>query len=214
MRLYHFTSLKYGLQALRKRRLKIARINELNDPFEFLGWNLRDREIRAKLRAWKEQRNADIGTICLSRKWSHPLLWGHYADKHKGIAIGFDVPDEDFYLPVKYRRRRLQPPQGRTLKDADLDGLLLTKFTAWKYETEYRCFCRLADSIKENDLFFEPFSDTLHPTEVIVGDRSTVTRAELATALGRDLAHVTSFKARPAFGTFSVVRNRNEKLWA
>lgn len=37
MRLYHFTSQKFGLLALKDRRLKIARINELNDPFEFLG---------------------------------------------------------------------------------------------------------------------------------------------------------------------------------
>ena len=213
MRLYHFTSQEYGLEALRKRRQKVARVDELNDPFELLSWSLRDRDLRAKLRAWKVQRNAEIGIICLSREWSHPLLWSHYADKHKGIAIGFDVPDGGIYLPVKYRPERLQPPQGHMLSDADLDDLLLTKFTTWKYETEYRCFCRLDDSVQENDLYFKPFSDTLKPAEVIVGDRSTVTRGKLASALGRDLSHVTSFKARPAFGTFSVVRNMNERLW-
>lgn len=213
MRLYHFTSQEYGLEALRRRRLKIARISELNDPFEFLGWNLRDRKVRTKLRAWKSRRNAEIGIICFSWKWSNPLLWGHYADKHKGIAIGFEVPDQDIYLPVKYCHKRLQPPHARAFHDADLNVLLLTKFAAWKYEAEFRCFCRLVDSVQENGMYFEPFSDTLRPAEVIVGDRSSITRAELAKALGHDLVHVTSFKARPAFGTFEVVRNENERLW-
>lgn len=213
MRLYYFTSQKYGLQALCKRQLKIARINELNDPFEFLGWNLKEKRIRADLRKWKNERNSEIGVLCFSKKWSNPLLWGHYAEKHKGIAIGFDVPDSNLYQPVKYRRTRLATPAGRQIEATDLDGLLLTKFTAWRYETEYRCFCWLTASIEKNGLYFEPFSDTLRPAEVIVGDRSTITRSELAKALDRHLAHVTSFKARPAFGTFSVVRNRNERLW-
>ena len=180
---------------------------------DILGWNLRDREIRAQLQAWKKQQSAKIGIICLSRQWSHPLLWGHYADKHKGIAIGFDVPDDGTNQPVKYRRKRLQPPQERVLNDADLRKLLLTKFTAWKHETEYRRFCRLDDSVRENGLYFKRFSDNLRLAKAIVGCRSTITRAELPRALGRDHSHVAPFKARPAFGTFSVVRNRNERLW-
>jgi hypothetical protein len=35
----------------------------------------------------------------------------------------------------------------------------------------------------------------------------------VAGALGPDYAHVTSFKARPAFGSFTVVRNANKDLW-
>jgi hypothetical protein len=37
MRLYHFIRERFGLEAIRDSRLKISRINELNDPFEFLG---------------------------------------------------------------------------------------------------------------------------------------------------------------------------------
>ena len=141
MRLYHFTSQKYGLLALKQRRLKIARINELNDPFEFLGWNLRDKRVRAFMRNWKNERDREFGIVCFSRKWSHPMLWGHYAEKHHGMAIGFDVPDgNDTYHPVKYRRARLPAPSDREIISADVDDLLLTKFTAWRYESEYRCF--------------------------------------------------------------------------
>ena len=56
-------------------------------------------------------------------------------------------------------------------------------------------------------------TDDLKPVEVIVGDRSTITRADLAEALGDARDHVTAFKARPAFGSFDVVRNKNDALW-
>ena len=213
MRLYHFTSQRFGLLALQDRRLKISRINELNDPFEFLGWSLQAPETRAKLRKWKAERNAELGILCFSRKWSNPLLWGHYAAKHQGMAIGFDVPEGDLYSPVKYRRTRMPAPVGRDMVEADVDSLLLTKFSAWRYESEYRCFCRLDESIHENGLHFEPFSQTLKLAEIIVGDQSTITRAELAAALGDQQSNVTAFKARPAFGSFSVVKNRNSALW-
>ncbi|MGM5053297.1 DUF2971 domain-containing protein [Rhizobium sp. 814_E9_N1_1] len=213
MRLYHFTSQKFGLLAIRNQRLKVARINALNDPFEFLGWNLQDPQTRAKLRKWKEERNAELGILCFSRKWSNPLLWGHYADKHQGLALGFDVPDGDLYSPVKYRHTRLPTPVGRELIGEHLDSLLLTKFSAWRYESEYRCFCRLGENIHDNGLYFEPFSPTLKLVEVIIGDQATITRAELAVALGDRVPQIASFKARPAFGTFSVVRNRDAKLW-
>jgi hypothetical protein len=36
MRVYHFINEEYGLDDLRRRRLKIATILELNDPFETL----------------------------------------------------------------------------------------------------------------------------------------------------------------------------------
>ncbi len=85
------------------------------------------------------------------------------------------------------------------------------------YEAEYRCFCRLADSVKgkwcDRNLYFEPFSDELKLAEIIVGDRATVTRAELAEGLGDQNNNVTSFKSRPAFKTSSVVRNRDDRLW-
>lgn len=35
MIVHHFTSSEFALKALRDRRLKIAHINELNDPFKF-----------------------------------------------------------------------------------------------------------------------------------------------------------------------------------
>lgn len=213
MRLYHFTSQKFGLLALEDCRLKIARISELNDPFELLGWNLQDPDTRSKIRQWKAERDAECGILCFSRKWSNPLLWSHYADKHRGMAIGFDVLDKDRYSPVKYRSTRLSTRVGSKLAGADLDSVFLTKFTAWQYESEYRSFCRLDQSVHKNGLYFEPFSPTLKLAQVIVGAQSNITRAMLSAAIGDQSSNVTTFKARPAFRSFSVVANQKAALW-
>jgi len=212
MRLYYFTTRTHGLLALKNRRLKISRINELNDPFEFMAWNTRDAGLRARLREWKNQRNEEYGIVCFSSKWRSPVLWSHYADKHAGIAIGFEVPDGDVYNRVRYRRTRLPVPR-RELVGSDVDEVLLTKFSAWRYESEYRCLCRLHDSLAEGDLFFEQFSYALELAQVIVGERCQISRAELSIALGQEYSHVERFKVRSAFGSFSVVRNRDQKLW-
>ncbi|MEI6791449.1 MAG: hypothetical protein WCK42_09745, partial [Myxococcaceae bacterium] len=127
--------------------------------------------------------------------------------------LGFDVPDGDLYSPVKYCRTRLPIPLGRKLEREDLDDLLLTKFSAWRYETEYRCFCLLDHSIHENGLYFEPFSPKLKLVEVIIGNNATISRAELAVALGAEKTQIRSFRARPSSRTFSIVRNRDTTLW-
>lgn len=213
MRLYYFTPEKYGLMALRNRRLKIARIDALNDPFEFLAWNIQNRRFRARIRKWKASKNAALGLLCLSRDWRHPLLWGHYAEKHRGMALGFDVPDEGPFRPVQYRPTRMPFPEGRELSDDDFDEALLTKFCAWAYESEHRRVCQLSDCLLESGHYFERFSETLQLREVILGDLCTVKRAKLAGALGDQTSSVEAFKARPKFGGFEVGRNLNEKLW-
>ena len=47
MRLYHFTLAKHALSNIQNRWLKIAEINQLNDPFELLAMNLRDKVQRS-----------------------------------------------------------------------------------------------------------------------------------------------------------------------
>jgi hypothetical protein len=36
----------------------------------------------------------NIGVLCLGASWSSPVMWAHCADKHFGVALGFDVPDQ------------------------------------------------------------------------------------------------------------------------
>jgi hypothetical protein len=53
MRVFHFLQRKFALQAIERQRLKVARIGELNDPFELLAADISDRSERLRFLAWK-----------------------------------------------------------------------------------------------------------------------------------------------------------------
>ena len=94
MRVYHFINTQYGLQVLLERRLKIARAHELNDPFEFMGMDLSEDTLREAMESMKDYYDRALGILCFSERWDNPVQWAHYADGHKGLCLGFDIPDE------------------------------------------------------------------------------------------------------------------------
>ena len=107
MRIYYFTNEEIGLENLEYQRLKVARINDLNDPFEYVSVDLSEANDRIAFELTKEELNETKGTIGFSQDWQNPLLWGHYADKNKGLCIGFDVPDDsNIYKAITYFKER------------------------------------------------------------------------------------------------------------
>lgn len=217
MRIFHFINEEFGLENLRRRRLKIATLGELNDPFEFLSASLADENLRRAFNAMKNELAEENGLLCFSRKWHNPVQWSHYAAKHTGLCLGFDVPDEQLE-PVIYSRKRLavEAENFHNLHEINIDTFkpfLFTKYSHWRYENEVRSFVSLDEKDPEKKMYFIPFSDKLRLSVVIVGAQSNITRDHLQRALGDLAPSVKSFNARLAFKTFKVVRQRNEKLW-
>ena len=217
MNVYHFVPANYGLEDLRRRRVKIATIDDLNDPFELLCIDLSNPELREAMRKWKAGMASFCGMVCFSRTWRNPVQWSHYADKHRGLCLGFDVPD-DSALPVTYsglrsREEARELLERGTTNEATVQKFLSTKYAHWHYEQEVRLFVKLEDRDPEAQLFFEDFSDKLKLTEVIVGAESTVTRSDLETALGSLASNVSFRKARLAFKSFRVTTQRDRRLW-
>ena len=108
MRVYHFTNAKYGLEDINLRRLKVARISELNDPFELMAPIFSGAETRETWGDFRRRADGEIGLLCFSKSWRNPVQWSHYADKHRGICMGFEVPDAKV-SPVKYIAKRIRP---------------------------------------------------------------------------------------------------------
>ena len=208
MLVYHFVNAEYGLQNIRKRRLKVATIMELNDPFEFLGVTLADRDFRRALRSTKQELSEIAGIVCFSATWQNPVQWGHYADRYRGLCLGFEVPDS-WLEPVVYVTERFPIPE--VLDQDFMRKIIATKFAHWSYEQEYRAWVKLDE--KTDGLYFVDFSDQLKLVSVMVGDQSPVTRAELADALGDEYKDVKRFKTRPAFRSFEVVQQLDETKW-
>lgn len=211
MRLYYFVSAQHGLDDLKRQRLKIAQLDDMNDPFELLSLELSDPMMRRIYRSFVRDMALQFGVICFSRQWHNPVLWSHYADKHRGMCLGFDVSDQSL-MNVNYRGARL-PNKIKTdldyggLDENDVQEILTTKFNDWKYEKELRVFLRLEDRDTHTGLYFKGFSDDLALREIILGPRCAITKTEIAKHL-KDFSGIRVIEARLAFKTFRVVRNK------
>jgi hypothetical protein len=165
VRAYHLTSAAHALSNLRHRRLKIATFNDLNDPFELWAVAQPNPALRLGLRRWKEQIAAAYGVLCFSKTWDNPVLWSHYADRHRGMALGFDV-DSDMVREVTYAERR---PRFNRVDELTLHKLLYTKQRDWQYEKEVRVYARLEERDEATGLYFADFNVHMVLREVITG---------------------------------------------
>lgn len=211
MRLYYLCPPQFGISNLAMRRLKISRFSDLNDPFELLAVELTDSGHRQVFRALKDELNKSKGLLCFAKTWSNPLMWGHYADRHTGIALGFDVQD-DLAKQVIYANRlqKIQFDQSTgkpSITYESMERLLRTKFFDWKYEDEYRVWAQLDRSTEESGLYFFNLNEQIRLREVVLGQRCTLPIDRVRDLVSSYPEHVDVHKARIAFGSFRVVKD-------
>ncbi len=83
-----------------------------------------------------------FGICSFSKIKDNILMWSHYADKHRGVCLGFDhdilIKAFNQYDNVEYKNELIK----FSLKDAEklISKTLLTKSEDWQYEEEYRFF--------------------------------------------------------------------------
>ena len=195
-------------------------IDDLNDPFEWFSVT-GDRKVRGAVRKLRSKLGSQYGFVCLSDSWQHPLLWAHYADKHRGLCLGFDVIQSTDLLKVEYVKERVN---WREIKNKQFEevgpkvlNFLNTKFDAWAYETEFRMVVPLDSQVAVQDtvsgLYFRNFAPGMLLKQVLVGERCNVGREHLNRVLGASSEEVESFKVRPGFMKFEIVRNRKRSDW-
>lgn len=191
-RLYHFTTAKFALDDLRKRHLKIAQFDDLNDPFELKGVNLCNPAQAMAFdgvgnhEGFKAEMSHRFGVLCFSENKSDVLQWAHYADRHKGICLGFDVSGgHEKFGHVDYRTTRFPWPEKPDEKF--IWKLLRTKSKVWAYEREWRVFTELKEGVW-NDcagrvLYFVDFGPELVLKDVILGAESKTSVSEVVQAM-------------------------------
>lgn len=210
LRLYHFTTAEHAMTNLEKGRMKVARFADCNDPFELLALNFRASAARQTGRNFKREVDTTTGFLSFSRNWTESLMWSHYADRHKGICLGFDLPRVDLtameYNDVRLLKK-LDKNADPTKLPSDLkEALLKIKAKSWFYELEVRRYVQLADMDQEGALHFYPFDDSkLRLREVIIGDRCPIKLTNVRRHLRVHHRKAVVCHARLAFGSFSVV---------
>ena len=210
IRLYYYTGKQWGLKSLWEKRLKIARYQELNDPFELAPFDLSKKASRT---LWDRQVERILanghGLICFSEDWRSLQMWSHYGEKHTGLCLGFDV-DGEFAAPMTYIDQLLPDPtdQGRELRSATseiLEAALRYKSSVWRHEKEWRLRVPLPQSI--DGLCFKKFDDHMHLREVIIGPKCSLTPADVVEAVVNPPMDVEIFQARTAFGSFEMCKH-------
>ena len=215
MKLYHFTSAKHGLGAIRDQRFKLSTYDSLNDPFELYATELSDPLIRESYRSFKSKVIASTALLCCSKSWHNTLLWSHYADKHRGVALELEVDPKNI-TNIIYRRTRR--PITREAMDADVltapgkgigAKILKIKSADWSYEDEARIFFGINGMQRPKDgLYFHPFDNITSLKGVILGplcklDPLTISKAAPASV------RLSVSRARVAFRSFRVVKDRS-----
>ena len=182
--LYKYRSLDINtLEILRSASVWYSNKSQLNDPFdcypEIIGYDdprvearfdqyLRDSGIESGVRILPEEKHAMLrealdnhinkcGVFCVSSSLDSELMWAHYADNHKGIAIGIKPNPENSEDADKIH---LAPTEvsydgrGKVLlldfvdyllnefscaaRDRIIKAAYFCKNSAWVYENEYR----------------------------------------------------------------------------
>lgn len=205
MRVYHLLSVKWALCDLEHQHLKVARFDDLNDPFELLGVALRDKERRRRFKRWRTRAAARHGLLCFCTTWHNPVLWSHYAEAHTGMCLGFDVPRQCL-REVKYVQTR--PPFDQCVPREGQGPLFWTKFKGWEYEAEHRRIVSLRKADEVGRCYFWRFGTDLDLREVVVGARCGVERRCLERLTNGVTNKIELKKARLAFGSFNVVEDQ------
>ena len=227
--LYRYLDAAAALKSIEERRFRISRLRDLNDPFEwrfgYKGHNPENPDAEKILNAWRESvfasRNEVLGIICFSATYKEPVLWSHYADKHRGVAFEIDCPNNPNALKkISYPPERVSidlTTFARFQRNNDIMGLkeyllplmeqmIRQKSPSWAYEKEYRFNVELAENLETSaGNYFLGISDDFL-TRVILGWKCPLEEQYVLKALHKvGLTSTKVVRARISNDTYEVL---------
>lgn len=112
---------------------------DLNDPMEghyiFNSNGIENEEMISFLKGEKEK----IRILSLSRRPDISLMWAHYAEGNKGVAIGVEIDNSQYNVrPVEYDGLLELVPHN--VHQGSAIDILSKKLSVWRYEEEVRIF--------------------------------------------------------------------------
>jgi len=181
MFLYHYMNPQYVLETILKNRIKISTMDSLNDPYEMLpdfadptGEQVPAYSVRMDM---QKKILKDTGIFCMSSTISSPVMWAHYADKHKGVAFQFEFSASQAagFNRVDYTDKRVVIEPSDDLKDDTVFAsiqkrMIETKAVCWCCEQEYRWVLNLDNEkvfVNKQGLYFRHLPEEW--TSVILG---------------------------------------------
>lgn len=151
-------------------------------------------------------RRYDKGIVSLAERANCPLMWSHYGDQHRGLCIGYSVPDRaaaDLHKMSYGGSRLIAASAVAAMLDGDDearrrvdDAVLTRKARDWRYEREWRLIGPRG-----------PQNSSLELDEVIFGMRcSDTVKYAIIKALADRSRHVKFYEIREGHGRFLLDR--------
>jgi len=165
--------------------------------------------LAASIKTNHQQLLQQLGVCCLAATAIAPLLWAHYAQDHRGIAVQYRPSVDPQNLQphkVEYNEKYPVIDNFFDLERRDIFSPLLRKSLSWAYEQEWRIFRpgapNQAFAVKPEAL-----------SGILLGMRISNTDREYIRALveGRDRlfgTKTTIFQAEPAAGEYRLRMRR------
>jgi len=159
--------------------------------------------------------------LCYSALIDDPVIWSHYADCHRGMALGFELPPDEL-VKVHYReddaRARLDYDELEQLVRFEhghaLMRLIANGFTrkakGWKYEEEYRQFIFLHGCKMIGPHYFRDMP-LPHLRRIVLGVNSRITAADIF-RIKRQWKESDSVEAAKASDSVDVAKAKIDKL--
>lgn len=138
--LYKYRSLdnfKNFIDIIINNRLYAAKYDDLNDPMEghyLYKDGILDENMLNKIYDNKQQ----LRLCSLAKKSDNFLMWSHYSNGHKGIAIGVRIDENAFIVRDIEYLPNLRYYENTNYLDAIT--ILSSKINLWGYEQEVRAF--------------------------------------------------------------------------
>jgi len=130
--------LRYFVDIVLNQRLYAAPYFDLNDPMEghyLYNKGELDSDVRDLIKGQKQK----LRICSLSKVNDNELMWAHYSEGHRGVAIGVEMNErKDDVQPVIYDGL---PQVGRlNIHNSTAKEILTHKLEVWGYEEEVRAF--------------------------------------------------------------------------
>ena len=214
--LYRYLDAAAALKTIESRSFKVGRIRDFNDHFEWRvgldpekfvpGYEI---AIRAIVQDAIDVFGERYGILSHSDKLTDPVLWSHYADKHRGVAFEIShTRDPQRLVKIEYDKDR---PVLDTARMDDLShmqevvwALIRQKSRGWEYEREYRVYLQLKDCEISGGHYFQKIPDTLLQ-RVILGYDCKLEEDYVRKALNaHGLSEVKVVRASMCLKTYSI----------
>ena len=139
----------------------------------------RDRAMRELPQRLRDGYATEVGFVCLTTKPNDIVMWGHYADCHRGLVIEFDANNVFFvnFVDTDGNKLRVFPVDYTDMRpvlkvgDPFRPELMACKGKTWKYEDEVRILFHKGSCVQDGaDIFFPLPPDCI--TGVILGARA------------------------------------------